>query len=485
MERLGERAGRAYLYLLASVFLLAAPFTASGGGYGHITAFKAALYTVLTVVFLLLSLPRLPVRSMLHRPWRLCALGYLLFSLISALCSPWKQTAFFGSGRREGFFVLLLYVLSFLLLSVRQVRSKWLLPVFGLSILMLDAFCLIQLDGRNPLGLYPAGMCWQDANIRYPGSYLGTTGNAGLCCAVLGAASALFFRSILVKGETRWLLLPVLLLSLRVVALADVAAPVLGFCAAALLSLLFCQPEVTMLCRWCSLSCVCLPMLLSLRLPARVLFPLLLLAWVFYILSRALPERSLKRLTPFGLTLALLLFCGGFVLHYDGYGITLREASELLHGSVSDSMGSGRIFIWRQVLRTVPEHLWLGTGPDTLGLRELEPYIWEAEAAGITVSSHIDAAHNEILHTLVCQGLPAALFHLSLFVCALIQFIRQRRSEAGVCAAGAVCYAAQAMFGISAAASAPLFWVLLALSLNPQFQGGLSYGAGPVIEYEN
>lgn len=485
MKRLGERASGIYLYLSASVLLLAAPFSASGGGYGHITAFKAAVYAGLTAAFLLLSLPELPIKAVLRNPWRLCALGYLLFSLVSALCSPWKATAFFGSGRREGFFILALYVLSFLLLSVRRVPSRWLLPLFGLSILLLDIFCLIQLSGRNPLGLYPAGMRWQDANIRYPGSYLGTIGNAGLCCAVLGAASALFFRSILLHGEKSWLLLPVLLISLRVIALADVAAPVIGFCACALLSLLFCEAEATALCRWCSLSCACLPMLLGLRLPVRILFPLLLLAWVFYVLSRALPAKPLMRLTPLCLTLAPLLFCTGFVLHYDGCGSALHEASELLRGSVSDSMGSGRIYVWKQVLKAVPEHLWLGTGPDTLGLRNLAPYIWESEALGVTVRSDIDAAHNEILHTLACQGLPAAVCHLSLFVCALVQFVRQRRSEAGICAAGAVCYASAAMFGISAAASAPLFWVLLALSLNPQFQGGLSHGAAPVSEHEN
>ena len=485
MKRLGERASGIYLYLSASVLLLAAPFSASGGGYGHITAFKAAVYAGLTAAFLLLSLPELPIKAVLRNPWRLCALGYLLFSLVSALCSPWKATAFFGSGRREGFFILALYVLSFLLLSVRRVPSRWLLPLFGLSILLLDIFCLIQLSGRNPLGLYPAGMRWQDANIRYPGSYLGTIGNAGLCCAVLGAASALFFRSILLHGEKSWLLLPVLLISLRVIALADVAAPVVGFCACALLSLCFCKPELTALCRWLSLGCACLPMLLSFRIPIRILFPLIMLAWVFYLLSRTLPVTPLRRSVPFLLALALLFFAAGFLFRYDGYEIPLREAAGLLHGTVSESMGSGRVYIWKQVLKAVPSHLWLGTGPDTLGLRGLEPFLWEAETAGITVSSHIDAAHNEILHTLVCQGLPAAALHLSLFLCALIQFIRQRRSEAGVCAAGAVCYAAQAMFGISSAASAPLFWVLLALSLNPQFQGGLSHGALPVSEHEN
>lgn len=485
MERLGDRVSSVYLFMLVSVFLLAAPFAASGGGYGHITAFKAALYMALTVPFLLLSLPKLPLRAVLRSPWRLSALGYLLWGFISAICSPWKQTAFFGSGRREGFFILLLYALSFLVLSVRNVHTRRLLPVFALSMLLLDAFCLVQLTGRNPLGLYPAGMRWQDANIRYPGSYLGTVGNAGLCCAILGVASALFFRAILISGGRRWLLLPVLLINLRVISLADVAAPVLGFCAAALLSLLSLEPVLPSLCRWCGLSMACFPVLLPDLLPSRILFPMLLLAWVFYLLSRVLPEKPLHRLTPTGLALALLFFCIGTVFRYDGWNAALREASGLLHGRVSDFMGSGRVYIWKQVLHAVPEHLWLGTGPDTLGLRGLEPYIWEAKAAGITVSSEIDAAHNEILHTLVCQGLPAALFHLSLFVCALAQSVRQRQSAAGVCASGAVCYAVQAMFGISAAASAPLFWVLLALSLNPEFQGGTSHGAGPVSEHEN
>ena len=57
---LGSRAARCYLFALATVFPLAAPFFASGGGYGHIMDFKAGLYIALTAVFLLVSLLDLP-----------------------------------------------------------------------------------------------------------------------------------------------------------------------------------------------------------------------------------------------------------------------------------------------------------------------------------------------------------------------------------------------------------------------------------------
>ena len=121
------------------------------------------------------------------------------------------------------------------------------------------------------------------------------------------------------------------------------------------------------------------------------------------------------------------------------------------------------------MLAAVPAHLWLGTGPDTLSLRNLSPYVYEAAEAGRTVTLGIDAAHCEPLHTLVCCGLPAALCHLGLFVCAGVGFFRRR--EAGrSCAGAALCYALQALAGISMCQSAPVFWVLLALSLT---EGGL------------
>lgn len=459
---MGRRLPEGYL-VLGSALLLAAPWFLGEGGYTRITAFKALSYTLLTLLFVLAGcLTRPPLRGFWRVPERSIALGYLLCCLLSALCSPWPQAAFLGDSRREGFIQLALYVLSFLLLSLRRLETKWPLLAFAAALGLNDLICCLQLGGWNPLGLYPAGLGWGDANLRYAGAYLGTVGNAGQTGAVLAAASALFFLLILRRGGRWWALLPLLLLNAGILGKMCIAAPMLALTVTALLSLPLMAGTLRTLCRWVILAALTAGALYVVFLPGAVSLALSLTAAAALALLRFAPGETPVR--PAALGFFLLLLLGGlvFIFFYGGNFAPLAELSALLHGHLTEEMGSGRIGIWRKVLAIVPEHLWLGTGPDTLGLRGLEPGVWTAEEAGRTVVLSLDAAHSEYLHTLVCCGLPAALCHLALALCGAFRFIKRR----SVCAGGALCYAIQALFGISMCASAPIFWVLLALSVN-------------------
>lgn len=470
--RLQRYAVSGYLAALC-VFLLAAPFFAPGGGYRVIAEFKAAVYAGLTLLFLLLSLPGMPpLRRLFRGPARLLGWGMLFFCLLSALCSPWKETAFLGGSRREGFLHLALYLLSFLLVSCREVRDRrGLTAVFACAVMLLDGFCLLQLTGRNPLGLYPPDMSWADANLRYQGAYLGTPGNAAFTGAVLSPAAALFFLLLLRDGRReRLLLLAPLLLSARVLGAMGVTAPIL-----ALLCLLVLSPVPLcrrwgQLCRWAFLASLTAAVLLWELLPAAGRLGLLLAAWAALAARRVLPPEKETRIPACVLPVMLCLGAAAGAYFYRGWYGPLREAGELLRGELSDEMGSGRVYIWRQVIAALPGRLWLGTGPDTLSLRGLAPYSYFSPETGKTVTLSIDAAHNEVLHTLACCGLPAAVCHLGLFLCAALRFLRGRGES---CAGAALCYGVQALFGISMCASAPVFWIFLALSLS---KGGDPHG---------
>ena len=468
---LGSRVSRVYLFALGTAFLLAAPFFAPGGGYGRITGFKAWAYVLLTGLFLAVSLFDLPkVRGFFRAPERWLALGYLAFCLLSALCSPWRRTAFLGGSRREGFLHIALYLCSFLLLSCREFPKKGLLCAFAAAMLLQDLLCLFQLGGLNVLGLYPAGLGWADAGVRYPGAYLGTLGNAGQTGAVLAAGAALGALSILEQGGKRFLLLPMVALNAFLLAEMDVAGALLALLGVLLLALIPYGKTLGGLCRW---GCL---IALTLALGCwRILGPgpalgLTVLAGACLLGERRLPGERDCRLLSLLLLGFLCLLALGLALSYEGWYAPLREASALLRGEVSDSMGSGRVYIWRQVLRALPERFWLGSGPDTLGLRGLAPYRAYDPALGRETALQIDAAHCEVLQTLVCCGPGAAACHLGLGVCAALGFFR-KTGTARLCAGAAFCYALQALFGISMCASAPLFWVLLALSVQKTEEG--------------
>lgn len=356
------------------------------------------------------------------RPCRtveLLALGYWFFSVLSTLFSVDRQTAFWGSARREGLVTLTLYCGGFLLLS-RYGRAKprhlW---IFAAAVSLDCALAICQFAGRNPFALYPQGMNYYDGNRLYSGEFLGTLGNANVHDAVLCTAVPVFWAALVkLRGRRRfWLLLP-LTLSLGVLFKSFVAGAVLGVLGGGLLSL------------------------------------------------PVLAERpKCRRVLGIGV---LCLFLAAFPAVYlwgGRLGGFFYEASELLHGRWDDSFGSGRVYIWRSIWPLVPERLLLGGGPDTLGLRTDACFSRWDEELGIMLYSEVDSAHNEYLGVLINQGLLAFCCFLALLVLLAVLWVwtAHRNSVAAICGAGALCYCVQAFFCVSSPISTPYLWLALGL----------------------
>ena len=143
----------------------------------------------------------------------------------------------------------------------------------------------------------------------------------------------------------------------------------------------------------------------------------------------------------------------------------LYEAAALMHGRWDDRFGTGRIYIWRNVIQLVPEHLLLGGGPDTLGLRTDAAFERYDETLGILIHSAIDTAHNEYLNILVNQGLLALLSYLAALLASAIHWVRRGAEEpaAALCGCAVLGYCIQAFFGISSPISTPYLWLALAV----------------------
>lgn len=468
-DRFFRRAAGLYPPLLGSLFLLAVPLGTEAGGYTCITRFKALLYLALTALFLLAVILSRPdpirFRTFFRCPERLLALGFTFFTLLSALFSKTPGTAFFGGSRQEGWFVLAAYGLSLTALTLCGIPRRTSFLAFTGGIVLLEFVCALQLAGLNPLGLYPDGLHWADANLKYSGAYLGTVGNAGLTGTVLACAAVLFAFRLIAEGfrSLRALLLIPLFGALALIGRMRISAPVLALLLSGWLALPLLVRSRSGLFRWGTVLLFAAFSFFLGRLNP-VLFPCAAGAAVCAFLLRKLPDRSGCRLPVWILTVLLPLGTLLALLAYRGDSRTAAELSLMLRGECEDSFGNGRIYIWRQVLQAARKQLLLGSGPDTLSLLGLEPWVW-SNGWGVTVTSAIDAAHCEYLQTLVCCGLPAALCHLGLAGCSLWRLLR-RSSDSAVClAAPALCYAVCACFGISACAAAPLFPVFLALAV--------------------
>lgn len=421
-----------YLILMLSVFLLFPGFQ----GYVQLTSQKWLLYAVLSGGYLgLNALLRMELRALGHiklqnplivwKNWGLPQKLMFLYWCVSGLSTIFSVDllqAFFGSARLEGFLTITLYCWCFLLVSRLGRLASWMLWVFGSALSVNCAIALLQLDGRNPLSLYPEGMTYYDSGIQYEGQFLGTIGNTNLLSAVLCIAIPAFLTALIaLKGKRRFLLLIPLALCMAVLLKAEVAGGYLGVCGSVLLML---------------------PVVVKVKRRKKTLVLAVILVFLIGLLG--------------------VYFVG------DHIGGVVQEAHDLMHGQWDNSYGSGRLFIWQAVWKLVPEQLLLGGGPDTLGLRSTAYFQHYDSNLDMMIRSKIDNAHNEYLNVLVNQGLPALLLYLSALIATAIFWVKKADHcpAVAICGSGVLGYCIQAFFGISSPISTPFMWLALGLMLS-------------------
>lgn len=351
-------------------------------------------------------------------PRRLIA-AYLGLTWLSALCSPWWPATVLGVSRFEGALSITIYCLSFLLVSAYGQPDRRLLAVLAGSVTLFCLLCLVQMAGFNPFGLYPAGFGYADAGRAYGGAYLGTIGNVDLVAAFLTLVfPILLYALVRLSGRRRWALLVPLVLSAAVLVRMSVAAGLVGVGIGCLLAL--------------PIAGVCSP---KARRTLTVLAGGVILG---------------------GLAAVFLVDPGGGLPH---------QLHLLLHGQADLSFGSGRLYIWAQVLERVPERPLLGTGPDTMLYAQLAPFTRRDLESGYTIAAQIDTAHNEYLNILYHQGIPALAAYLGALAVLAAGWRRAAPEDAGaaILGAGVLSCCIQAFFGISCPLTAPFFWLALGL----------------------
>lgn len=203
-----------YILCLLALFPLFTGFH----GYANLTAAKFWLYTGATAVWLLGLLPCLctGARLFAKKPgaffYLTCA--FLVWNLVSAALSPWREKTFLGAGRYDGLFTQFLYALTALGIARWGRKRVIYVRVFGASVFLCCAVALWQIAGGNPLGLYPNGWRFADAGTLYSGMYLGTVGNTLILGSVLSlAVPVLVYTAVKKRGYDLLLLLPAALLA--------------------------------------------------------------------------------------------------------------------------------------------------------------------------------------------------------------------------------------------------------------------------------
>lgn len=414
--------------LFLSVYLLIIPLSGASGkaGYGRISGLKTECLYALVGLILLFGLlcfirecgsaRKTGQRLRPLTGTQLAALGFLLCTLASAVLSPYGDKVWVDSVAHETALTVMLYVLFFLAVSRWGRATRRLRNVLFWTMAAFCLLCLLQMLGKNPFGLYPRNMSFYDGyDVQYRGAYLGTVGNVDLASAFLALVIPILAVSSL-KRPLRtvwqfWLLA--------------------AFCAGILI--------------WLQVLCGLVGLLFGAAVSLVVLAPAQKRKWVLIVLG-------------------VLALVGILVLWSLDLPVQLlHELHELLHGRAEDSFGTGRFFIWRQMLERVPERLWFGIGPDAVREAGLLPFVRYDASGSVAATAAITDAHCYPLQILFCQGLLALLCWLTTVGLALKHWAEARTNHAAALGSGLVCFLGAMCFCFSSVIIMPFFWLTLGL----------------------
>ena len=426
LKNVCEKITEVYLLLFATVHLLYLGFS----GYSHI--FEAKILTFCTInilyfvslliaLFLFWDKNKKRLAQALRRRLNvahICVLLYMIFTVISGLLSEYFPKTIFGISRFEGMFTICIYGFMFFAVSFFTVSIKRVFYAFTVSASLFCALCILQILGFNSLHLYPEGMNFYDAGVKYTTAFIGTIGNTNLSGAFICLALPIFLV-LLFKSKNKkhcYLLIPVALLTFTALTM-DVTSTILGLISAVIISF---------------------PLILSFRKRNTII----------YVLSVSA-------------VITIILF---LILFYPPKTGFIHELSRILHGDISDSFGSGRIRIWKNVLGEIPDSPVFGKGPDTMMMENFAPFERYYPALGKVKRTSIDVAHNEFLNILYHQGFLALLAYLAFLFFVIKAWIKNRQNIVVLAlGCGIVCYLAQSFFTFSMCLTAPYFWICAGL----------------------
>lgn len=417
-----QKATEIYLILLASVHLLYIGFS----GYSHIFEAKQTTFCIISILYITASVIALfkyflqcskDIKSSLKRkilPAHIFAVFYLTATVISGFISSYFPYTFFGVSRFEGVFSISLYIACFFIISLFPCSKKYILIIFSVCVTLFSLLCIIQLFGYNPLSLYPEGTGFYDAGIKYTTAFIGTIGNTNLVgafiCLVLPFMTVILLKT---GGYSRFfLLIPISLLTFTVLKMG-VDSALIGLLAGIITGI---------------------PLVFGFKRKTVIIYILVLI-----------------------ILFALSLF---FIYYHPAESGFIYEISEILHGRISDTFGSGRIRIWKNVLSEISDSPIFGKGPDTMQLEKFPSFERYYPDLGKVMKTGIDVAHNELLNILYHQGILGLSAYFGFIISILSAWFKNRRNTV-VLAFGIsfICYLTQSLFTFSMCLTAPYFWL--------------------------
>lgn len=477
-----------FSHWFALILLAIFPLFPGTDGYYNITGTKDFVFKLLAILFVVLCglilaglfMEKKLLRARVAGGWQrltlpqILLMAYILWSALSAILStyPFAET-WQGQGRTGGLFVILLYGAVFLLLSFwGEYRDRYTLALAAMAV-VLGVMMVMQIGGSTIL--YPEGMSY--ANTRF----LGTIGNvdcvAGIVSSVVPALACGF---VLLNIKWRYLCLPGFALLLYTQFTMNVDTGKMGLAAAlvivlpfllttrrhiadtlvigAITAVVFALHKSLAYTRTVEETTVAFTMTKTSWLMVVAAIVLLAVAAVLYWRDKKtggvdLPVKpKIIRLVVAAVEVIAIVAALIFLYNYSGEHRLLVEVSQMLHGELSDSAGSGRGIVWKNCITLIRETPIIGSGPGTFAARH-EPY---------NTTVFFDFPHNDLLQIGVCQGLVGLALYVAFLVALVVRALRvaPRCPQIVIFIGAAVGYLVYSFFVFSITIVSPLFWVM-------------------------
>lgn len=479
-----ERISQGFSLVILTLF----PLYIGREKYSNITVTKFRAFVVLTCVYMVLcaviaaafppgekkgregrSLP-------LQRPvlTQILLFAYMLWAVICTLISPYKDL-WIGQNRYEGLCSLLLYGVVFLLLSFWGEYTDAFFYGLAITGAVMGVIAFAQSFGAKIF--YPEGYTYWNS------CFLTTIGNEDCVAGYINILiPALLCGFVILNGKWKNISFPAIFIMSYLGAFTDVDTAKMGyFSLIVLLPFLFQSRE-----RFARLLIGIVPVLAGAALarayegrgelrhfaPGKISAILVLAAAVSMTLGVLLS--LLKKEWPVkpvvirrsGYIVMILLILAGlvYVFSYSGDSVLLKEASQFLHGNLSDTAGSFRGYIWKSTLKLIMERPLAGSGPGSFYFR-FGPFNEGYRAvSGLTAS--VDFAHNDFLNIGVCTGLVGLGLYIAFLVSLAVRCARvtDRCPVILIFMAGMAGYLLYSFFVFSIAIVSPVFWVMAGLA---------------------
>ena len=365
---------------------------------------------VLLMLLVLIFKHKISINEFSFKIYHILALIYLLVLIISTLLSPYKEyNLLIGSPRMEGLIVNIIYILSFLFISLTYKFNKKILDIFIITSIIIGIIIIIQYIGFNPLYLYKMG----GSNIFY-----GTIGNIDII-GLLYIMYVIFmlFRYIF-SDINKLLYLLSFFISMLVFFIINVDAAYFTF----FIALLFLLPIVLLKSKYLKKY---LDIIISIASIFIINVYIIILLFIFVIIRLLINNLEYnvinkKNIIIGYMCLLLLLIMGLIVLYFYKFNITiLSDVYSILHFKLVDSLGSYRMFLWKRTIIMFNNNILFGTGCDTFYIRFMNLYIDDVKSIGRVDIN--DSACNIYLTMLINRGLVGLLLFISFIYSVLIK----------------------------------------------------------------